>query len=45
MANHNEVATYLSWSKDIRNPYFGKEMLSCGTVEETIKEKTGKGAV
>lgn len=43
MANNNEGANWLSWSKEIRNPYFGKEMLSCGSVEETIGEETTKG--
>jgi hypothetical protein len=45
MANNNEGAAWLSWSKEIRNPYFGKEMLSCGTVEETISEGPAKGAL
>lgn len=28
---------WLSASKDIKNPYYGKQMLTCGRVEETIE--------
>lgn len=37
MANNDKGANWLSAAKDIKNPYFGDEMLSCGEVEETIK--------
>ncbi|MBN8577904.1 MAG: DUF3347 domain-containing protein [Cytophagales bacterium] len=37
MANNNSGAYWLSDSKEIRNPYFGSEMLTCGKVRETIQ--------
>ncbi len=37
MANNNEGAHWLSLSKEIRNPYFGEEMLSCGKIKEVIR--------
>ncbi len=37
MANNNQGAYWLSESKEIRNPYFGDKMLTCGSVE-TIHE-------
>lgn len=37
MANNDKGANWLSAAKDIKNPYFGDEMLSCGEVQETIK--------
>jgi Cu(I)/Ag(I) efflux system membrane fusion protein len=37
MANNNVGAYWLSDTKEIRNPYFGNEMLSCGKVKETIQ--------
>ena len=37
MANGNTGGYWLSDSKEIRNPYFGNEMLSCGKVKETIQ--------
>lgn len=36
MADHNEGADWLSTEKDIRNPYFGESMLTCGEVTTTI---------
>jgi hypothetical protein len=36
-------ATWLSESSAIRNPYFGKQMLSCGTNEATIGTKAKAG--
>ncbi len=36
MANNNEGAYWLSNEKEIKNPYFGKAMLHCGVVKETI---------
>jgi hypothetical protein len=37
MANNNEGAFWLSNEKEIKNPYFGDMMLTCGSVKETIK--------
>ncbi len=37
MANNNKGADWISTEKEIKNPYFGEQMLSCGSVEETIK--------
>jgi hypothetical protein len=31
-------ASWLSDSKDIRNPYYGANMLDCGSVKTTIKK-------
>lgn len=36
MANNNKGANWLSFQEDIKNPYFGDAMLTCGNVEETI---------
>ena len=36
MAFNNRGAYWLSSAKEIRNPYFGDEMLQCGKVEETL---------
>ena len=37
MANNNKGAVWLSVEKDIRNPYYGDAMLTCGSVIEEIK--------
>lgn len=37
MYNGKKGAIWLSESKEIKNPYFGKKMLSCGSVKEEIK--------
>jgi Cu(I)/Ag(I) efflux system membrane fusion protein len=37
MANNNKGAVWLSVQKDIRNPYYGEAMLTCGSVIEEIK--------
>ena len=37
MALNDKGAMWLSEVKEIRNPYFGEEMMECGTVEEVIK--------
>jgi Protein of unknown function (DUF3347) len=37
MYNENKGAMWLSEMKEIKNPYLGKEMPTCGTVEEIIK--------
>jgi len=36
MANNGKGANWLSLDKKISNPYFGKQMLTCGSVQETI---------
>jgi hypothetical protein len=37
MALNDKGASWLSNEKDIKNPYFGDSMLTCGEVKETIK--------
>ncbi|WP_339628718.1 efflux RND transporter periplasmic adaptor subunit [uncultured Maribacter sp.] len=37
MANNNKGAVWLSTDKDIRNPYYGDAMLTCGSVVDSIK--------
>lgn len=37
MYNDKKGAVWLSETKEIKNPYFGKEMLTCGKVQEEIK--------
>lgn len=37
MAFDNKGAMWLSENKEISNPYFGKKMMNCGTVEEIIE--------
>lgn len=37
MADSNKGADWLSQEKEIRNPYFGESMLTCGEVTKTIK--------
>jgi membrane fusion protein, copper/silver efflux system len=37
MANSNKGAIWLSTTKEIKNPYYGDAMLSCGSVIDTIK--------
>ncbi|AHM59424.1 hypothetical protein D770_05805 [Flammeovirgaceae bacterium 311] len=36
MANNNKGGYWLSAEKEIRNPYFGDQMLKCGKVVETL---------
>ncbi len=36
MADDNKGAYWLSTVKEIKNPYYGKEMMTCGEVKETI---------
>ena len=36
MANNNKGAVWISTEKEIRNPYFGDAMLTCGSVIDTI---------
>ena len=37
MADHNKGADWLSMDKEIKNPYFGSAMLTCGEIKETIQ--------
>jgi hypothetical protein len=37
MYNENKGAMWISEMKEVKNPYFGAKMLTCGTVEEVIK--------
>lgn len=39
MANKGDGGDWLSSEKDIKNPYYGDEMLNCGSVVEEIKSK------
>ena len=36
MANNNKGAVWLSAEKDIRNPYYGEQMLTCGSLIEQL---------
>ncbi|WP_299434644.1 efflux RND transporter periplasmic adaptor subunit [uncultured Aquimarina sp.] len=38
MADNNKGAIWLSKEEEIRNPYFGDEMLTCGSVINTLKK-------
>ena len=37
MYNNNKGGSWLSETKDIKNPYFGSGMLTCGSVKEELK--------
>lgn len=37
MANDHKGGYWLSESEEIKNPYFGDKMLSCGEVKETVR--------
>ena len=37
MARDNQGAMWMSETKEVKNPYFGAEMLTCGSVEEQVK--------
>ncbi|MAP53541.1 efflux RND transporter periplasmic adaptor subunit [Altibacter sp.] len=37
MANSNKGASWISESAEIRNPYYGEAMLTCGSVIDTLK--------
>ncbi len=39
MAINNKGADWISTEENIRNPYFGDQMLTCGTVEVTIDKE------
>lgn len=36
MYNNNKGANWLSETKEVKNPYLGQEMLTCGTVKEEL---------
>ena len=38
MYNNNKGADWLSETKEIKNPYLGKQMPTCGTMKEEIKQ-------
>ena len=38
MANEGKGAYWLASTKEIRNPYYGNEMLDCGEVKQEIKQ-------
>jgi predicted small secreted protein len=40
MYNNKKGASWLSETKDIKNPYMGKKMATCGNVKEEIKQKS-----
>ena len=37
MYNDKKGATWLSETEDIKNPYYGKKMLTCGSMKEELK--------
>ena len=37
MYNNNKGAQWLSASKEIKNPYYGSKMMTCGEVQKEIK--------
>ena len=37
MANNNKGAVWLSAEKEVKNPYYGEAMLTCGSVVDEIK--------
>jgi Cu(I)/Ag(I) efflux system membrane fusion protein len=39
MANNDKGAYWLSKESQIRNPYFGDQMLTCGEVKDSIRER------
>lgn len=43
MAFNNTGADWIQGSKDLRNPYYGSMMLTCGFVSETISAKDASG--
>ena len=36
MAFNNQGAYWISYERDIKNPYFGSKMMNCGSVEDSI---------
>ncbi|WP_276497209.1 efflux RND transporter periplasmic adaptor subunit [Pontibacter litorisediminis] len=44
MASNDQGAYWLSEQKEIRNPYFGEAMMTCGETEQTYRQGTGAPA-
>lgn len=42
MAFNNRGAFWLSSNREIRNPYFGEQMMNCGRVEEEVRPSNEK---
>ena len=42
MANKNQGALWISFEEEVKNPYFGESMLTCGSVVQVIKNQTDK---
>lgn len=42
MAFNNRGASWLQSEKDILNPYFGKKMLTCGSIQQTLTGRDGE---
>jgi hypothetical protein len=42
MAFDNKGAYWMSFEREIKNPYFGSEMLNCGSVEDSIDYSKSK---
>jgi Cu(I)/Ag(I) efflux system membrane fusion protein len=42
MAFDNKGAYWMSFEREIKNPYFGSEMLNCGSVEDSIDYSSAK---
>ncbi|MDT0651042.1 efflux RND transporter periplasmic adaptor subunit, partial [Zunongwangia sp. F297] len=36
MANNNKGAFWLSTNKEIRNPYYGEQMMTCGSTIDSL---------
>jgi len=39
MYNNGKGANWLSKEEAVKNPYYGSQMLTCGSVQETINNK------
>ena len=39
MADQNEGAYWMSYDKEIKNPYFRDKMLNCGELEKHLNKK------
>lgn len=37
MYNNDKGAYWLAETKEVKNPYFGQKMLTCGEVQEELK--------
>lgn len=43
MANSQKGGYWIASDKEIRNPYYGDEMLNCGEIKDSITSKTAPG--